>query len=79
MVSDVPQALVFDPLLIIIRISDIDAHLQNTIVRSFADDMRLIIKIGNESDCSREQEQVENILIGEKEITLLSTVNNLNS
>ena len=46
--SGVPQGLVFGPLLFIIHILDIDAELQGTYTRSFADNTRLIKKIWSE-------------------------------
>ena len=42
--SGVPKGLVFDPILLICHISDIDAQLQSTTVRPFADVTRLIKK-----------------------------------
>ena len=59
--SGVPQGSVLGPLLFIIHISDINALLQSTTVRSFADDTRLVKNIENVNDCQGLQEDLEKI------------------
>ena len=61
MASGVPQGSVLGPLLFIFHISDINAQLQSTIVRSFADDTRLVNNIENENDWQRLQANLEKI------------------
>ena len=55
MPSGVPQGMVFGPFFVIFHISDIDAHLQRTTVRPFADDIR------KENDNKRFQEDLVKI------------------
>ena len=74
----VPQGSVLDPLLFIIHISDINAQLSNTIVKSFADDTRVFRDMKNENDCQRLHEDLENILDWAERNNMTFTVEDLN-
>ena len=56
--SGVPKGSVLGPIQLISHISVIDAQLQSTTVRTFADDTKLIKKIENENDCQKQQEDL---------------------
>ena len=57
--SGVPQGTVLAAILFVIMISDIDDNVKKCIVRSFADDIRVNIKINSDNDTERMQNDLE--------------------
>jgi hypothetical protein len=73
--SGVPQGTVLAAVLFVIMISDIDENVKNCIVRSFADDTRVSIKIRCNEDKKLMQEDLESIYKWAKENKMEFNVN----
>ena len=59
--SDVPQGSVLVPFLFLIYINDFPEDVSNSTVRFFADDTLLYLAIHNSSDCTKLQEDLNNL------------------
>ena len=59
--SGVPQGTVLAAILFVIMISDIDEDVKRSIVRSFADDTRVSLKIQSEEDKNMLQKDLDTI------------------
>ena len=65
--SGVPQGTVLAAILFVIMISDIDEDVKRSIVRSFADDTRVSLKIQSEEDKTALQKYLDTIYAWAKE------------
>ena len=59
--SGVPQGSVFGPALFLININDLPQYVSNRTVRVFADDTLMCLTIHNSSDCTKLQEDLNNL------------------
>ena len=60
-ISGVPQGTVLGPLLFLVHIGDIDSTLRYATASSFADDTRIMMKVGSSEDCNKLQQDLESV------------------
>ena len=67
--SGVPQGSVLGPLIFLIHIGDIDYCVENSIIRSFADDTRIVGKVESYDDVANIQDDLQTIYVLDRNLS----------